>query len=138
MIDHLCLKSPGSSAEVYVPIVNAKVVFFFGPFSNLKKWALKKFGIELAESSFACADGATFNLEEDREIPGTILVALNDFFRKWRLEPWYALNILSHEVVHASMMILSNKGIGVGLNEDEMLAYLQGYIIEEIISKTKE
>jgi hypothetical protein len=43
-----------------------------------------------------------------------------------------------HESLHAAMFMLSMAGIVISVDNHEILAYLQGYIADEIIKKLKE
>lgn len=95
--------------RVKVPIYNRHVYISFD-----REKVSKKFNVDISEG-FA---GITIKLDP-------IIIVFID-------EDLYCQNFLTHESIHAAGFVLEMAGIDIDIENDEPLAYLAGWIAEEI------
>lgn len=122
-----------SELKLDIPIFNFDIDFRFCKLSKVKDILKNEYDV-ICSDDLNGAGGACFNLEAEYGISNTLMIAIEDFFDDDQAQ---SLSILTHECLHAAMMIIANRGMKVNQNNDELVAYLQQYIIKNVIKNLK-
>lgn len=120
--------------KIDVPIYNMTIDFRLGDMKNLKAAILKDYKVKVVDEDevLARAGGVAFNLEKEYNVGNTILIAIDNF---WNYEFSYCLSLAMHEIIHATNMIIGNRGMTSSEDDDENLTYISSYIFDNFLKK---
>lgn len=125
--------------EIDIPIFNSTIIVSFESFINLRKRLYSEFKIDIDKNVFGGGDGIVIDLENEYQKTGFILLAIDNFYKRIKTKTTYTqlYCTLVHEVLHATTTILNNRGVPINFENDETIAYLQEFILSEILTKMK-
>jgi len=125
--------------KVDVDMFGMKVDVCLGSYENTKKHIESEYEINTdSRDYFLNSDGVLIDLEKDFGICCTIVLALKNFRRILDSDMPYAMNLLAHECLHAATAIMDDRGIPVNLANDEVIAYIQSFLVQKIVENLKE
>jgi hypothetical protein len=81
------------------------------------------------DASSSSIDGLFVNIDNDYGISGQFLLAVRDIQKKSSIR----VGVIAHEALHAVRGILKARGIPFDGDNEELIAYLQEYIIEKTL-----
>ena len=127
---------PKTYFDVEIPIFSVRVIIWLKDFDSLCKEMMERFDIGIADDIFQkSADGCVLNLEGDYFVSGYVLLALKDFKKRVKEDKAEAMSTLVHECLHVATAVMHNRGIPVSYENDETIAYIQSYLVEQVFSR---
>lgn len=110
-----------------VEMFNDTVIAFFGERKEFNDYVTAKFDIRTANE-----------LIEDCENSGGFTVDTNNGILIWLTDPEVETEILYHECLHATAYVMNRVGSPFNYDNQETIAYLQGFIAKRLLEKFKQ
>lgn len=127
------------SFKVDVDLFGMTVDVCLGSYENTKKHIKDEYGVDVdPEVHFVNTDGVLIDLEKDYGVCCCLVLAVKNFKDVMKDDMPYAVNLITHECLHAATAIMDNRGIPVNLENDEVTAYIQSYIVQKIMEQLEE
>lgn len=125
--------------EIPVPLFGMFLEIWLGDSRDIAKWAKDEFGADVSdlEQDELDADGLTIDLGQGG-VDGYIIVYLKDFKERLRKDMKHAVGTLAHECLHATKSVLESRGVPFTPENEELIAYLQEDMIENVLAKLKK
>jgi hypothetical protein len=100
-------------------LYHAKYNIYIGEIDNLKNTIKRKFNIDLDDKQ---SSGSFFSIKNDNGEEHLLI---------W-LDKWNIYNLL-HEIVHAVVYVLEQRGVKIDSENDEAFCYYVGWVFEKSI-----
>ena len=127
---------PVETFEIEIPIFGMYIELYIGnDFNKIPDWVSEELGAAMPklDDGEVCSDGLTIDLSQ-LGLDGYIVVALKDFYKKVAEDFNAAAGVMTHEALHATKIIMTSRGIPFDEDNDELIAYIQEYVVEEILT----
>ncbi len=125
--------------KVDVDLFGMTVDVCLGSYDDTKQYIKDEYNVDVdPEIHFVNTDGVLIDLEKDYKVCCSIVLAIKNFRDVLRDDLPYAVNLITHECLHAATTIMDNRGIPVNVENDEVIAYIQSYLVQKIMENLEE
>lgn len=120
--------------RIEVPIYAMDIDIFLGKIEDLPAYIKRCHKVEITEQADYLKNlgGIAINLEKHYGVGGHLVIAVDRF---WSYSLSYILPVLMHEIIHATNMLIGNRGMTCDQDDDENLTYISSFIFDKFLQK---